>query len=197
MEILKASSKNFKKVIKIALKSIREGKVLICPTDTVYGLIADATNKKVVEKIFKIKKRKSGKPNPIFVKNIKMAKEMAEIHKGQASILRKVWPGKVTTIFKRKKSKIRVYGIDKKTIGFRIPNYKLINTLLGKLNLPLTGTSANISGNPGSTKIKEVLKQFKNQKYQPDLVISAGNLPKSKPSLIIDLTREPPKILRA
>jgi L-threonylcarbamoyladenylate synthase len=68
--------------------------------------------------------------------------------------------------------------------------------LLLIINRPLTGTSANISGKSASTKIKEVLKQFKNQKYQPDLVVSAGNLSKSKPSLVIDLTREPPKILR-
>jgi L-threonylcarbamoyladenylate synthase len=59
----------------------------------------------------------------------------------------------------------------------------------------LTGTSANISEKPPSTKIKEVIAQFK--KYQPDLVISAGNLPKSKPSTVLDLTTFPPKILRA
>ena len=63
------------------------------------------------------------------------------------------------------------------------------------INSPLTGTSANISGKPSSTKINEVTSQFKSQKYQPDLIIDAGNLPKSKPSIIIDLTEFPPKIL--
>ena len=72
---MKLTKKNFEKIIKIAEKSIKEGKVLICPTDTVYGLIADATNKKAVEKIFKIKKRPLKKPIPIFVKDIKMAKK--------------------------------------------------------------------------------------------------------------------------
>ena len=89
----------------------------------------------------------------------------------------------------------RLFG-SKKTIGLRIPNYKLINILLKELNKPLTGTSANISGKPASTKIKEVLKQFENKKHQPDLIIDAGNLPKSLPSTIIDLTKQPPKILR-
>jgi len=64
------------------------------------------------------------------------------------------------------------------------------------INSPLTGTSANISNLPPSTKIKEVLKQFKNQKYQPDLVIDAGNLKKSRPSIVLDLTTSPTKILR-
>ena len=55
------------------------------------------------------------------------------------------------------------------------------------LNRPLTGTSANISGKPPSTKIKEILKQFKNQKYKPDLILDAGNLKLSLSSTIIDL----------
>lgn len=199
-KILKVTPQNFSKAIKTAIKFIKEGKVLVCPTDTVYGLIADATNKKAVDKVFKIKKRKIQKPIPIFVKDLKQAKKLAEINQNQEKFLKKVWPGKVTVVLKRKKAKI--YGVDRKTIGLRIPDYKLVNTLLKKLNLPLTGTSANISGKPASTKIKEVLKQFKNQpptKFgvgQPDLIIDAGNLPKSKPSLVLDLTTLPPKILR-
>ncbi len=66
-----------------------------------------------------------------------------------------------------------------------------------KINKPLTGTSANISGQPTSHKIEEVLQQFKNQKYQPDLIVDAGNLPKSKPSKVIDLTGKKLKILRS
>jgi L-threonylcarbamoyladenylate synthase len=79
MEILRTNPKNFKKIIKKAEESIKEGKVLICPTDTVYGLIADATNKRAVKKIFKIKKRSFKKPVPIFIKDIKMAKKIAQI----------------------------------------------------------------------------------------------------------------------
>jgi len=73
--------------------------------------------------------------------------------------------------------------------------YGLI-ALLKKLNCPLTGTSANISGEPASTKIGEVTSQFEKQKIQPDLILNAGNLPKSKPSIVLDLTASLPKILR-
>ena len=75
MEIVKVSLENLKKVVKIVIKSIKKDEVLVCPTDTVYGLLADATNKKVVEKVFKIKKRSKGKPILIFVKDLKMAKK--------------------------------------------------------------------------------------------------------------------------
>ena len=184
------------KISQIA-KELKKGKVIICPTDTVYGLIADATNKKAVEKIFKIKKKPTNKPIPIFVRDIKMARKLAKIDKKQEMFLKSVWPGKVTVVLKAKNRKFpKGIGKPKKEIGLRVPDYEIINQLLRLCNRPLTGTSANISGKPASTKIKEVLKQFKNQKYQPDLIINAGNLPKSKPSTVIDLTISPPKILR-
>ena len=177
---------------------LKKGGVVICPTDTVYGLIADATDEEVVKKIFKIKKRHKKKAIPIFVKDITTAKKLAFINKEQESFLKKIWPGKFTLVLKRKSNcglPEILFG-NRKTIALRIPDYKLVNDLLKKINRPLTGTSANISGKPASTKIEEILKQFKNQKIQPDLVINAGNLKKSKPSKIIDLTKNKPKILR-
>jgi L-threonylcarbamoyladenylate synthase len=195
MEKLKISKKNLNEVVEKTLKFIKQGKVVVCPTDTVYGLIADATNKKAVKKVFQIKKRTFQKPIPIFVKDLKMARSLAIINKNQEKFLKKFWPGKATVILKAKNQKFPkgVVSVDKK-IGLRIPNYKIINQLLLILKCPLTGTSANISGKPESTKINEVLKQFKNQKYKPDLILDAGNLKPSLPSTAIDL--ENFKILR-
>lgn len=187
---------NLKNIIKEAVKIIKKEGVIICPTDTVYGLIGDATNKNAVKKIFKIKKRNINKPLPIFVKDIRMAKRIVQITKKEEDFLKKVWPGKVTVILKKKIKGLKIYGTDKRTIGLRIPNYKLVTEIIRTLNKPLTATSANISGKSSSTKIKEVLKQFKKEKLQPDLIIDANNLPESKPSKIVDLTFDPPKILR-
>jgi len=187
--------KNFEEIIGKAMKFIKEGRVVVLPTDTVYGLAADAANKKAVERLFKIKKRKRNKPIPIFVKDIEAAKKIAEIDKKQEKFLKKVWPGKVTAVLKKKKEQ-KIYGVDKKTIGLRIPKYKFITALLFKINRPLTGTSANISGKPASIKIEEALKQFENERYQPDIILDAGNLPKNKPSKVVDLTGKKIKILR-
>jgi len=195
MEILILEPKNFAEIVKKVLKFIKQGKVIVLPTDTVYGLIADATNKKSVDRLFKTKKRKKEKPVPIFVKDIKMAKKLAYINKNQEKFLKKVWPGKVTVVLERKKGQ-NLYGLDRKTVAIRIPNYRFLNILLKKINRPLTGTSANISGKPTSTKIKEVINQFKNQKHQPDLIIDARNLPKNRPSKVIDLRGRKIKILR-
>ena len=180
--------------LKEAVLYLKKGKVIICPTDTVYGLVCDATNEKAVKRLFKIKKREPGKFLPIFVRDIRAAKKYAIINKGQEAILRKVWPGKTTVVLKRKNSVL--YGVDKKTIALRAPDCKVVNYLLLSINRPLTGTSANISGLYPSCKINEVINQFKNQKFGPDGIIDAGNLKESRPSKIIDLTDKSIKVLR-
>jgi len=196
MRILKVDKKNLRKVVIITEKSIKKGEVILCPTDTVYGILADATNKKAVERVFQIKKRSRGKPTPIFVKDIKMAKKLAFVDKKQEKFLKIVWPSKITVVLKSRNVLPKILFGRTKTIGLRIPDYKLVNNLLLKLNRPLTGTSANISGKPASTKIEEVIEQFEKEKIKPDLILDAGNLKPSSPSKVIDLTGEKIKILR-
>ncbi len=197
MRILKINYKKLEKLkLKLVISLLRQGKVIIFPTDTVYIPVADATNKKAVKKVFQIKQRSQKNPLPLFVKDIKAARKLARIDKVQEKFLKTVWPGKVTVVLKRKKTKMVIYGVAKDTIALRIPSFKPVNFLLKKLNKPLVGTSANISGKPPSGNMKKVLRQFKGKKYLPDLVIDAGNLPKSKPSIVLDLTTFPPKIKR-
>ncbi|MEK7503530.1 MAG: L-threonylcarbamoyladenylate synthase [Patescibacteria group bacterium] len=169
--------------LKRAARAIENGDVLVCPTDTVYGLICDAENKKAVEKIYKIKQRPKNKLIPIFTSDIKMAKKLTKINSRQEKFLKQVWPGPVTAVFHYKKP------------GIRVPNHKFLLHLIKRVG-PLAETSANISGEPPTTKIKEVLKYFKARKYQPDLVLDAGDLKPAKPSQVIDLTGPEPVILR-
>jgi L-threonylcarbamoyladenylate synthase len=187
MEIVKIKKQGDKKILDKSVKIIKNGGVIICPTDTIYGLICDYKNKKSVNKVFKIKKRNKKKLLPVFVKDIKMAKKMALISKEQEIILKKIWPGKITAVLSDKKGG---------KIGLRMPNYKFVLQLLNKTGRPLTATSANISGRPGSGDIKKIAKQFNNSKFQSDLIIDAGKLKRSKPSTVIDFTFNPPKILR-
>ena len=190
MKLIKPSKKTLNEAIDI----LNNGGMIICPTDTVYGFLADASNKKAVNKIFKLKQRPRSKPLPIFVKNLKMAKELAEINSKQEKILKKYWftrpkpaggggPRKYTFVLKAKN----------KTIALRIPKHKFLNDLLKKVNKPLAQTSVNISDQPALKNIKEIIKQFGNK---VDLIIDGGNLPKKKPSKIIDLTAGRGKVLR-
>ena len=193
MEILKVSSKNYSNIVRKSVEIVRKDGVVVFPTDTVYGLLADATNKKAVEKIFKIKGRQKGKWLPVFVKDLKSAKNISKIDKKQERFLRSVWPGKTTAVLKRKKG-TKIYGVDKDTIALRIPNYALLNKLLERINKPLAQTSANISGKKPLNDVKEIIKQFEKEK--PDLIISVGKLKSTKPSKVIDITGFQAKILR-
>ncbi|MFH1656184.1 MAG: L-threonylcarbamoyladenylate synthase [Candidatus Nealsonbacteria bacterium] len=195
MKVIKGDKKE---IIIESIRVIEGGGVVVFPTDTVYGLLVDAENKKAVEKVFEIKKRLKEKTLPVFVKDIKTVEDLCFIDEEQKLFLKKVWPGKVTMILKLKtKNNLVKEVIEKnKTIGLRIPKYKLLNELLKKINKPLTATSANISGKSNSNKIKKIIKQFSKQKIQPDLIVDVGNLKKSKPSTIIYLTRDKIEILR-
>ena len=172
--------------------ALKSGDVVICPTDTIYGFLSDAANKKSVDKIYKIKKRAKLKPLPVFVKDFKMAKELAEIDGYQEKIIKRYWPGKYTFVLKRKKG-IKLYDRSYDTIALRMPSYKFLNGLLKKVNKPLVQTSVNISNNPPLIKISDIVEQF--HKYDI-LIIDGGNFKKSKPSKIIDLTKGKIKILR-
>ena len=126
MKTLKVNLKNQKLALKQAVLIIKKGGVVICPTDTVYGLIADAKNYSAVKKVFEIKKRKSNKPFPVFVKNIKAAKTIAFISRSQERFLKKIWPGKLTAVLKAKPLKFPKGVISKhKKIGLRIPDHKV------------------------------------------------------------------------
>lgn len=171
-----------------AAEAIREGKILVCPTDTVYGLVCDTADKETMKKLFQIKQRPKNKPIPVFVNNIKMAKKIAKMNKKQEGFLKGVWPGAVTVVLKSKKGG--------GTIGMRMPKHKLVLNIIGRLGRPLAETSANISGRRPTTKIKEVLKYFKGRKHQPDLILDGGDLKPANPSKVIDLTGIDPIILR-
>jgi len=191
MEILKINKKNKKEILKKVVSFLKKEKVVLFPTDTLYGLLANAFSKKAIDKIYKIKKREPKKALPIFVKNIEMAKKLAEISPEQENLLKNFWPGKITVILKKKKN-LKIYGTKKESIALRVPKYPLLNEILKKINFPLSGTSANISGKKPKN-FKEIISQFEKEK--PDLVVFGGEI-FGKPSLILDLREEHPSILR-
>jgi len=195
MELISLTSKNIQNTIETVARNLKRGGVVVAPTDTVYGLIADATNENAIKKIYAIKKRLPEKPLPIFVKNLAMAKKIAAISPSQQAILEEKWPGKITAVLKRKYD-LKIFGVADDTIALRIPFYHFINSLLETLDHPLSGTSANLSGKPASTKIDDIIQQFLGQNSLPDIFVNAGDLANSKTSTIIDMTQPEIKIIR-
>jgi L-threonylcarbamoyladenylate synthase len=199
MEILKPSKQSLNKAVEI----INKGGVVICPTDTVYGFLVLAENKKAVYKIFKIKKRPKSKTLPIFVCDLNMAKKLAEISKEQEKIIKKYWPGKYTFVLKHKKRAnlgnmpklCKLVVAEDGTVALRILKYKFLNDLLKKINKPLAQTSVNISLELPISKTRDIIRKF-GKNLNIDLIIDAGDLKRAKPSKIIDLTSKAKKIIR-
>lgn len=178
------------------IRILREGGVIAAPTDTVYGLLADATNPDAVEKVYQIKGRGKGKALPVFLYSLDWVDKFALVNDAERKFLQKVWPGKVTVVVRlRKNHTLAPNAISReRTCAFRIPNQSLILELLANYKKPLTGTSANISGMPPCSDAKCVKHQLK--KTAPDLIIDWGKLPPSEASTIIDLTKSPWRITR-
>lgn len=168
----------------------------IYPTDTNYGLGVNALSDLAVEKIFKIKKRPKRKAVPVIVDSIEMAKAIAYIGKEQEKILKEMWPGAVTAIFKKRPCIPSKLTGGAGTIGVRIPNSKIAKGLVSIVGKPITSTSANISGEKPSNSPGEIQEKLKNAFPTPLLFFDAGKLPESNSSTVIDLTSNKPKILR-
>jgi len=187
---------NFSDAIFQAVTVLKRGGVIVYPTDTVYGLGANACDWYAVEQVFKIKKRPFSRPLPIIARNMKWVAELAFVPPKLEKILSEIWPGPTTVILPKKDVIPSIVTAKRKGVGIRIPDYILTDKLLGRFGYPLTATSANISGEEATGDIKKIIEMFHNEIWKPDLILDAGVLPSCEPSTILDLTTIKPKIVR-
>ena len=188
--IYKPTNNNLSKA-KIA---IEKGDVVAVPTETVYGLAANAYNTKAVKKIFSLKKRPSNNPLIVHFKNIEQIKKEAIINKNFLKLVKKFSPGPLTYVLKKKRdSKIsKLANKDLGTIAVRIPSEKNIIKLLNIVKCPLAAPSANKSKSLSPTTAKHVAEEFGNKLK---MIIDGGVCKVGIESTVIDLTTKP-KILR-
>lgn len=172
--ILKYSAEREGEICRKAVNVLKDGGLIVYPTDTVYGIGADATNSEAVEKVYLLKKRPREMPLSVLVSCINMAKKYVELTKKAKELL----PGKYTFILKSK----RHLPVSKGAIGIRLPNHwcTKIPELLGK---PITTTSANIHGKDTPQTIKEIQNIFR---HKIKLYIDEGVL-SGPPSIIYSL----------
>ena len=184
------------KISKTASEILISGGVVIYPTDTLYGIGANAFNDDVVAKIYKIKKQDRNKPISVIVKDLKMARKIACIDLRVEKILSNIWTGPITVVLRKKDIISDILTGNSETVALRIPDNKFISALMKKIDFPITATSANVSGEINLLKSKEIIDKFKKTKFAPDLFIDAGDIKNPTASTIIDLTTGIPKILR-
>ncbi|MBU2037473.1 threonylcarbamoyl-AMP synthase [Patescibacteria group bacterium] len=199
MKILKVNPENLREseeAIIEAAKVMLSGGTAVFPTDTVYGLGCDATSEEAIKKVFKIKNRKESNPLAIIVRDIAMAKKVAFVDKRLERALNLIWPGAITAVLWKKYKLPEILTAKEQTIGLRIPDYKLTHLLSENMGRPYVATSANMAGQPATTKISEVLGYFEKSFLKPDLILDAGDLKYCEPSTVLDLSITKPKITR-
>jgi len=177
-----------------AVRILLAGGVAAFPTETFYGLGADARNEAAVEKIFRIKGRNFRNPIALIVADEREVVPLVEEVPAAAKILmQKLWPGPLTLIFRAAPSvSPRLTGGTGK-IGIRVSSHAIARLLAAALSGPLTATSANLSGRPECSSADEVIRTLGDL---PDAVIDGGPTPGGSGSTILDVTVSPPQILR-
>jgi L-threonylcarbamoyladenylate synthase len=177
-----------------AIRILLEGGVAAFPTETFYGLGADARNEAAVEKIFRIKGRDFHNPIALIVADEREVVPLVEEIPATAKILMQTfWPGPLTLIFRAAPSvSSRLTGGTGK-IGIRVSSHPVARFLAASLAGPLTATSANLSGGPECSSADAVIRTLGDL---PDAVIDGGPTPGGAGSTILDITVSPPLILR-
>ncbi|MDP3900031.1 MAG: L-threonylcarbamoyladenylate synthase [bacterium] len=189
-----------KEIISQLADFLQQGKVIVYPTETFYGLGCDSTNIIAVKKVYQIKGRSFNKPLPVIVASQAMLKTYFVINSAAKKLIKKYLPGPLSLVlnYNEHGKKIFKKSINQKSFdgGVRISSNEIATFLSKSLKKPITSTSANPSGRPSALDAPTVIKYFKNQKYQPDYIIDAGKLPKSKGSTFVDARDGEVKILR-
>jgi len=177
-----------------AFRVLREGGVVAFPTETFYGLGADARNETAVEKIFRIKGRNFRNPLSVIVANDREVIPLVEEIPAAAKILMQTfWPGPLTLVFRASSSVLPRLTADTGKIGIRVSSHPIARFLAAGLAGPLTATSANPSGGPECSSADAVIRPLGDL---PDAVIDGGETPGGAGSTILDVTVFPPRILR-
>jgi len=187
--ILKASPKTIKKAAEI----IKKGGLVAFPTETVYGLGANALNKKAVRKIFTIKKRPLDNPVIVHIAKFGEIKKLAKTPKTAKILAEKFWPGPLTLVLYKKKVVPDEVTAGSNVVAIRMPKNKIALELIKAAGVPIAAPSANLAGRPSPTEARHVFEDFKDR---VDLILDGGRTKIGLESTVVDLTIKPPQILR-
>lgn len=179
-------------ILSKAISVLSDGRVIVYPTDTLYGLGADIYNKDAVKHVFRIKNRPFNLPISAAVSCIEDLEKIAFVDSKTEKFIDAFLPGKLTLILKKKNEVPSIVSSGQDTIAIRIPNNTTALELLSDFG-PLTCTSANIHGKSTPTLISDIEMQFRDSDIS--IYINDGQLD-GQASTIIDLTSKKPKILR-
>lgn len=175
---------------------LRAGKLIIYPTDTVYGVGGIIESEETIENIYKAKERNFKSPLIVLVSDVEKIEKIAYINEKNREkiekLIKRFWPGGLTIILKRKDNVPDIMVSGGATVGVRMPEHEIALNIISKAGGMLPTTSANISGEATPKSYKELSGKFKSR---VDIIVDGGECPIGSASTIIDMSDEP-KILR-
>ena len=178
--------------IREAARAVREGKIIVFPTDTVYGLGCDPFNTGAVQRLVAVKKRR-GAPLPILVASLDRARQIGNFNAEAERLARAFWPGALTLVVPDTSNlPVEVTGTNG-TVGLRVPGRTDIRNLIVQSGGAIVGTSANISGNPSLTTAKEVEKELG---AAVDLILDGGRADLGVESTVVAVDADIVQVLR-
>lgn len=182
------------KDIDLAKKTLEDGKLVIFPTETVYGLGGNATNIKAIKEIYNLKKRPINNPLICHFKNIKEIKKNFEISKLENHMIDSFFPGPLTLVLKKNKHSLisKLLSNNTDLVGCRIPDHPLANKLLNSIDFPLAAPSANISTKISSTHSNHLSDNLIKNSY----VLKGGSSKFGLESTVVQIINKEIKILR-
>ncbi|TET27986.1 MAG: threonylcarbamoyl-AMP synthase [Candidatus Bathyarchaeum sp.] len=188
MTVLKATKTN----IRAAAQIVRRGGLVVYPTETVYGLGCDPLNVQAVKRVLDVKGDRK-KPLPVLAASIVDADKVAFVSPNGKKLAAKFWPGHLTMVFPKKPAlpDIVTFGWD--SVGLRIPNNDVALQLISLSGGLLIGSSANRTGEEPARRVQEISGELKEM---VDVVLDGGPAVQGRPSTVVDLTSEKPRILR-
>ena len=181
-------------MIEKAGELIKQGKIVIFPTETVYGIGTNGLDENAVRKLYEVKKRPLNKPISLLVSNMEMVNLIAkDITETEYKIMKNFFPGPLTIILKKKKNVPDIVTAGQDTVGVRMPRGDVARKLVELSGVPIAAPSANISGEPSGTNLQEIMKHFEGK---VDYCIDGGNSELGLASTIVQVIDDKPMILR-
>ncbi len=195
-ERIELTDRNLSQVVQQAAEVLAHGGVIVYPTDTLYGLGADAFSDEAVDKVISIKGREQRKPIHCIVEDMEMAGEYAEVSDDARLLAKAFFPGALTLVLKKKAEFEHGIGRYRNTIGIRIPDNTFCIALARAFGRPFTTTSANTTGEPSAFSVSGILEQLGTAANDVELAVDAGERLPCMASTVVDLSGEEPVILR-
>lgn len=194
-QVLRVEAENpAPEAIQQAAAVIKRGGLVAFPTDTFYGLGANALDYEAVAAVFRAKQRSSDKPLIVLAKDVPMVMELTKVVPVEAlQLMSKFWPGPLTLIFEARGGLPPNLLGGGTTIGIRIPAHKVALKLLEEADCPITAPSANLEGQPHPLLPLQVLSDLHGR---IDLLLDGGPCSSYYPSTLLDVTTSPPTLVR-